>query len=88
MACRVCYECEKCFTCERECGICITCEVGVARQPQPSRRPAQPQPQPSRRPVQPQPQPLTAEDVKHIILETLIQLGLIKPAKRREVNLE
>ncbi|MCS7387200.1 MAG: SMC-Scp complex subunit ScpB [archaeon GB-1867-005] len=87
MSCKVCYECEKCFTCERQCGICVACEVGVAPQPQPQRMPPQ-----QRRPAQPPrmqiQQPITREEVKEIILETLIELGVIKPAKRREVNLE
>jgi len=91
MICKICYTCEKCVTCQKQCGICITCESGYAGQPQPKLQVTKPIIQPPlKKPIttQPIPQPLTVQDIKQLILETLIELGLIKPAKRRQINLE
>ena len=83
MSCGSCYECQNCFTCQKECGICIACEVGVAE------REVKPQPQirQMRQPIQPQPS-LTREEIREIVMEILIQLGLVKQPRRREFKVE
>jgi len=69
-SCGVCYECERCFKCEK---------FGPTPMRQPVRRPPQPPP-----PVCTPQMPMTDEQrIRQIVLEILIELGLIPEARKR-----
>jgi len=69
-------ECGKCF----ECEVCIKCEKFSPPAQRPTQRPpARIQP-PVCRPQQP---PLDEQRVRQIVLEILIELGLIPEARKR-----
>jgi trimethylamine:corrinoid methyltransferase-like protein len=77
-------QCGVCYTCQ----LCVTCEkYGEIRgQPAPQ-QPPQEQRMPVIRPPPMPMQPLTAEEIRRIVkeamLEVLVQLGLAKPSERK-----
>ena len=73
--CRICYTCQSCVTCEK-----------YGEQMMPAIRPP-PQQMPMQMPQQTPTQLLTAEEIRIIVkeamIEALIQLGLVKPCERK-----
>ena len=73
-ACGRCFECEVCYTCEK---------FGPPPQTPPARPPAQPQPAVCRPQAPPQPPVIDEQRIRQIVLEILIELGLIPEARKR-----
>jgi len=73
-------ECGKCFGCE----VCIKCEKFGPQAPrQPARQPIGVQPAVCRPQGFPQPPPIDEQRIRQIVLEILIELGLIPEARKR-----
>jgi len=74
--CGVCYECQVCVQCEKYGGGRMAQQMPPVQRQIRAPQPVMPQPQM-------QFQPLTEERVREIILEMLIQYGLVKGSERR-----
>jgi len=87
LPCRICYTCQVCISCEKYGeGAVVEGQPPMPVQ-QPQLQPPMPMPMPIQPPMPMPVQPLTEERVREIILEMLIQFGLVKPQQQRRMQL-